>query len=120
MRNVVAQVQVDLPQDIQPPIVQQIKVDGGPIAYYDVSAAGMTPQELSWFIDNTITKKLLTVPGVAQVQRCGGVDRADPRGARPGAHAGARHHRFAGQRSAARSSTSTCPAARRSSATASS
>ncbi|HVS77845.1 MAG TPA: efflux RND transporter permease subunit [Steroidobacteraceae bacterium] len=75
VRNVVTQVQVDLPPDIQPPIVQQMRVDGGPIVYYDVSAPGMTPQAVSWFIDNTITKRLLTVPGVAQVSRFGGVDR---------------------------------------------
>jgi multidrug efflux pump subunit AcrB len=75
VRNSVTQVQVDLPADIQPPVVQQIRLDGGPIVYYDVSAAGMTPQALSWFIDNTISKRLLTVPGVAQVTRFGGVDR---------------------------------------------
>jgi multidrug efflux pump subunit AcrB len=75
VRNVISQVQVDLPQDIQPPIVQQIRVGGGPVVYYDVSAAGMTPQAISWFIDNTITKSLLTVPGVAQVSRGGGVSR---------------------------------------------
>ena len=75
VRNAVSQVQVDLPQDIEPPIVQQIKVGGGPVVYYDVSSSGMTPQAVSWFIDNTITKGLLTVPGVAQVSRYGGVDR---------------------------------------------
>ncbi|HVC31204.1 MAG TPA: efflux RND transporter permease subunit, partial [Steroidobacteraceae bacterium] len=75
VRNAVTQVQADLPPDIQPPIVQQARVDGGPIVYYDVSAPGMTPQAISWFIDNTITKRLLTVPGVAQVSRFGGVDR---------------------------------------------
>ena len=75
VRNVVDQVQVDLPQDIQPPIVQQIRVGGGPLVYYDVSSPGMSPQEVSWFIDNTISKNLLTVPGVAQVQRAGGVAR---------------------------------------------
>ena len=75
VRNSVTQVQVDLPADIQPPVVRAIRFDGGPIVYYDVSATKMTPQELSWFIDNTITKKLLTVAGVAQVTRFGGVDR---------------------------------------------
>ncbi|HUN71174.1 MAG TPA: efflux RND transporter permease subunit [Steroidobacteraceae bacterium] len=75
VRNVVDQVQVDLPQDIQPPVVQQIRVGGGPLVYYEVSSPGMSPQEVSWFIDNTISKNLLTVPGVAQVQRSGGVDR---------------------------------------------
>jgi multidrug efflux pump subunit AcrB len=75
VRNMVTQVQANLPADIQPPVVQQIRVDGGPIAYYDVSSPGMSPQALSWFIDNTISKRLLTVPGVAQVSRFGGVDR---------------------------------------------
>ena len=75
VRNAVTQVQVDLPADIQPPVVQQERIDGGPIVYDDVSATGMTPQAISWFIDNTITKKLLAVPGVAQVSRYGGVDR---------------------------------------------
>jgi multidrug efflux pump subunit AcrB len=75
VRNVVSQVQVNLPQDIQPPVVQQIRVGGGPVVYYDVSSSGMSPQAVSWFIDNTISKNLLTVPGVAQVRRDGGVDR---------------------------------------------
>jgi len=35
----------------------------------------MTPEQLSWAIDNTITKRLLAISGVAQVQRIGGVDR---------------------------------------------
>jgi multidrug efflux pump subunit AcrB len=30
---------------------------------------------MSWFVDNTITKRLLAVPGVAQVSRGGGVNR---------------------------------------------
>jgi multidrug efflux pump subunit AcrB len=75
VRNMVTQVQVDLPADIQPPVVQQIRVDGGPVVYYDVSDPAMSPQALSWFIDNTVTKRLLKVAGVAQVSRFGGVDR---------------------------------------------
>src|SRR5438552_14960963 len=35
----------------------------------------MTPEQLSWAVDNTITKRLLAVSGVAQVQRIGGVNR---------------------------------------------
>ena len=35
----------------------------------------MTEEELSWFVDNAVTKRLLAVNGVAQVQRGGGVDR---------------------------------------------
>ena len=48
---------------------------GVPSPYYAVTTTSLTPQELSWFIDNTVTKRLLAVPGVAQVSRYGGVDR---------------------------------------------
>jgi multidrug efflux pump subunit AcrB len=40
-----------------------------------VTTTSLTPAELSWFIDNDITKRLLGVPGVAQVSRSGGVSR---------------------------------------------
>src|SRR6185295_14858635 len=42
---------------------------------YTVKAPGKTPAELSWFVDNDVAKTLLTVPGVGQVKRIGGVDR---------------------------------------------
>ncbi len=35
----------------------------------------MTPEELSWFVDDTIVRALQGVKGVSQVQRIGGVDR---------------------------------------------
>jgi multidrug efflux pump subunit AcrB len=35
----------------------------------------MTEEQLSWFVDDTFNKRLLAVPGVAQVNRSGGVDR---------------------------------------------
>jgi multidrug efflux pump subunit AcrB len=75
VRDSVSQVQPDLPADIMPPVVQRVNVSGGPIVYYAVSSTTMSPRQLSWFVDDTITKTLLTVPGVAQVSRYGGVDR---------------------------------------------
>src|SRR6202167_1034930 len=63
---------INLNPDISFPIVN---VDGGAFAYYAVTTTSFTPTELSWFIDNTVTKRLLAVPGVAQVSRSGGVDR---------------------------------------------
>ena len=75
VRDAISQVRPNLPADILPPDVQRIKVDGGPIVYYAVSSTDMSARQISWFIDNTVTKTLLTVPGVAQVSRYGGVDR---------------------------------------------
>ena len=38
-------------------------------SYYAVSTTGMSEEQLSWFVDDTISKRLLAVPGVAQVSR---------------------------------------------------
>jgi len=75
VRDAVARVRNDLPQGIFEPQVERESVDGGAFAYYAVSTTTLTPAELSWTIDNTITKRLLAVPGVARVGRVGGVDR---------------------------------------------
>ncbi|MEP6547196.1 MAG: efflux RND transporter permease subunit [Gammaproteobacteria bacterium] len=75
VRDAVAKVRNDLPQGIFEPLVTRQNVDGGAFAYYAVTTTEMTPVQLSWFIDNTVTKRLLAVPGVAQVSRGGGVSR---------------------------------------------
>jgi hydrophobe/amphiphile efflux-1 (HAE1) family protein len=75
VRDSVARVRADLPQTILEPQVQRQNVDGGAFIYYALSTTTLTPEELSWAIDNTITKRLLAISGVAQVQRMGGVDR---------------------------------------------
>jgi multidrug efflux pump subunit AcrB len=75
VRDAVTKVRNDLPQGIMEPIIERVNVDGDAIAYYAVTTTSRTPEELSWFIDNTVTKRLLAVPGVAQVSRSGGVSR---------------------------------------------
>jgi hydrophobe/amphiphile efflux-1 (HAE1) family protein len=75
VRDAVAKVRSNLPQGIQEPIVQRVDVDGGPIAYYAVATTSETAEQVSWFVDNAVTKRLLAVPGVAQVSRGGGVNR---------------------------------------------
>jgi len=75
VRDAVAKVRSNLPQGIQEPIVQRVDVDGGPIAYYAVATTSETQEQLSWFVDNTVTKRLLAIQGVAQVFRGGGVNR---------------------------------------------
>jgi multidrug efflux pump subunit AcrA (membrane-fusion protein) len=47
----------------------------GPIGYFAVSAPDMTMEQLSWFIDDTISRRLLSIEGMATVSRAGGVDR---------------------------------------------
>jgi len=75
VRDAVARVRAELPEGIQEPTVSRVDMDGGAIVYYAVSSTSLSEEELSWFVDNTVTKRLLAVPGVAQVSRGGGVAR---------------------------------------------
>lgn len=74
-RDAVAKVRSELPEGINEPIVQRQEFDGGAIAYFAISTTAMTEEQLSWFVDNTISKRLTNLPGVAQAGRNGGVDR---------------------------------------------
>ena len=64
-----------LPDGILEPQVRKVNVVGEPIGYVAVEADDMTVEQLSWFIDDTVAKRLLKVPGMAEVNRFGGVDR---------------------------------------------
>ncbi|KQU88103.1 ABC transporter permease [Ensifer sp. Root31] len=75
VREAVTQIRSDLPQTIQEPVVSRVDVDGGAILYYTVRAPAMSAVDLSWFVEDTINRELLTVPGVQKVQRLGGVNR---------------------------------------------
>ncbi len=65
----------NLPRDIDPPNVQRLDVSNQPIVTYAVSAPGMSETELSWFIDDSISRTLQASDGVARVDRLGGADR---------------------------------------------
>ncbi|MEI6419421.1 MAG: efflux RND transporter permease subunit, partial [Sphingomonadales bacterium] len=75
VRDAVANIRSDLPQGILQPQVNRLDMAGGPIAYFAVESTAMTLEELSWFVDNTVAKRLLAIPGMAQVRRSGGVSR---------------------------------------------
>ncbi|MFY0080270.1 efflux RND transporter permease subunit, partial [Acinetobacter baumannii] len=44
-------------------------------AYYSAETSDMTLEQLSWYIDDTVAKRLLSVPGMAKASRSGGVNR---------------------------------------------
>src|SRR5215217_5584253 len=75
VRNVVAQIRSNLPEGILEPQVQRVDAENEPFSYVGAQTTDMTLEQLSWYIDNTIAKRLLGLPGVAAVSRVGGVDR---------------------------------------------
>ena len=75
VRTAVDRTRAVLPAGIDPPYVQRIDSVDGPIVTYAVASNRMSPTDLSWFVDDTVSRAIQAVPGVAQVQRLGGLDR---------------------------------------------
>ncbi len=73
-RDAVSKVREQLPKTIQEPIIQRLEIDGGAILIYSIIAPEMRTEDLSWFIDDTLNRELLSVKGVASIKRDGGTD----------------------------------------------
>ncbi|MGE3868894.1 MAG: efflux RND transporter permease subunit, partial [Pseudorhodoplanes sp.] len=75
IKDAVTRAQANLPRGIDPPLVQRIDVVGLAIVTYAAVAPGKTPEQLSWFVDDVVTRQLQGVRGVGRVERIGGVER---------------------------------------------
>jgi len=75
VRSAVSKVRADLPSDIRDPIVTKMDLASSPVLAFTVSSSQRDDESLSWFVEDTIAKKLLAVPGVGAVTRVGGVSR---------------------------------------------
>ena len=75
VRDKIAQIRSDLPAGIRDPVISRVEATGGAIVTFTVASPRMTVSELSWFVDDTIARAMLSVPGVSQVNRVGGVER---------------------------------------------
>ncbi|MFC3123685.1 efflux RND transporter permease subunit [Pseudoroseomonas globiformis] len=75
VRDKISQIRADLPASIRDPVVSRVEITGGAILTYTVSNPAMSTEQLSWFVTDTVAKSLLAVPGVAEVNRVGGVER---------------------------------------------
>ena len=73
--NAIDTVRGSLPDGILEPRVSKQEVSGGFLGIYAVEANDMTLEQLSWFIDDVVAKRLLSVEGMAEVNRFAGVDR---------------------------------------------
>jgi multidrug efflux pump subunit AcrB len=75
MRSAVSKVRADLPADLRDPIVTKLDLAGSPILAFTVASTQRDDEALSWFVEDTIAKRLLSVRGVGAVNRVGGVSR---------------------------------------------
>jgi len=75
VRDAVSRVRSDLPGDLRDPVISKMNLAGVPILTYTVASKRLDDEALSWFVDQTVAKTLLSVRGVGSVQRVGGVTR---------------------------------------------
>ncbi|MFZ4873750.1 efflux RND transporter permease subunit [Janthinobacterium sp. Mn2066] len=80
VRDAVARVKADMPAELRDPTVTKATTAGRVVLTFiararDGASNPLDATDLSWFVDNTVSKRLLAVPGVGAVNRVGGVYR---------------------------------------------
>ena len=80
VRDAVARVKADMPAELRDPTVTKASTAGRVVLTFIATAKPgvdnpLDAPDLSWYVDNTVAKRLLTVPGVGAVNRVGGVYR---------------------------------------------
>ncbi|WP_288013123.1 efflux RND transporter permease subunit [Diaphorobacter sp.] len=75
VRSAVSRVRSDLPADLRDPIITKLELSSQPILAFAIASNQLDDEALSWFVDDTLTRRLLAVPGVGAVNRVGGVAR---------------------------------------------
>src|SRR3546814_14850749 len=59
------------PADVLEPTISRVTTNGSSIATYAISADNMDTADLSWFVDNIVTKAIMPLRGVGRVARYG-------------------------------------------------
>ncbi len=75
VKNAIDSIRGSLPDGILEPRISKVEISGGFLGIYAVEADDMTIEQLSWFIDDTVTKRLQAIEGMAEANRFAGVDR---------------------------------------------
>src|SRR5213595_802646 len=75
VKDAVTRVRANLPQNVNEPLIQRVDVVGLGIVTYAAISPGKTPEQLSYFVDEIVKRRLQGIRGVGRVERIGGVDR---------------------------------------------
>lgn len=74
-KDAIDHIRSDLPANLDPPVITAQTRDSDPILTYAVGSTRLSAEQLSWFVDDAISKAALAVSGVASFERIGGVTR---------------------------------------------
>ncbi len=74
-KDAVDKVRSDLPTDLHQPAISAVRVGGEATLIYAVESSRRDEEALSWFVDDTVNKAILGIPGIGKFERIGGVSR---------------------------------------------
>jgi multidrug efflux pump subunit AcrB len=72
VRDAVSRIRSELPPEMVEPAVTKASTAGRPVLTYALSSTSLDQEALSWFVDNNVNKKLLSLTGVGSIKRMGG------------------------------------------------
>lgn len=75
VRSATGEARGDLPAAAGDPIISKVSTAGFPVATYTVTSNNLNLADLSWYVDDTLTKSLSNVEGVGKIARIGGTGR---------------------------------------------
>lgn len=75
VRDAVSGILSDLPSEIETPVIRREEQEDAPIVTYAVEAPELSIEDLTWYVDDTVIRRLQDLPQVRRVERVGGADR---------------------------------------------
>jgi multidrug efflux pump subunit AcrB len=65
----------NLPINLEPAVISAVSFNNAPMLTYAISSTLLDEEALSWYVDNTLGKAIMAIPGVGRFERLGGVNR---------------------------------------------
>jgi multidrug efflux pump subunit AcrB len=75
VRDAVTKIRDQLPAVIDEPIIEKIESENQPVVVYSMENASMSPQDLSYFVNDVVVRRLQGLAGVGRVELVGAVNR---------------------------------------------
>ncbi|PID65421.1 MAG: RND transporter [Gammaproteobacteria bacterium] len=75
VRSAVNEVRGEFPGAAEAPVFTKMTINKQPLAIYSIASDNLDDVDLSWLVDNRLSKELLGISGVAAITRIGGVER---------------------------------------------
>lgn len=75
VRSAVQGIRSDLPSALRDPVIAKLDIAAAPIIAYTIRSNRMDEVDLSWYVDNDLSRRLKALEGVGAVKRVGGLTR---------------------------------------------